>query len=71
MAITYLLECALIDQAEKENPALNELILALDDFLKNPTSTPPFEKLQNYAKSLNCSKELKDVIEESLKEIRE
>lgn len=64
----YILQSCLTERGESTNQRLDAIIESLDDYLHNTTSTPPRALLKLYAESPECSPELKDVIEEGLKE---
>ena len=64
----YILQCSLVDRGENPDPELDAIIEALDDYLHNKVSTPPFALLRHFAQTKACSPELKEVILEGLSE---
>lgn len=69
IVMTYFLQTCLSEKEDRPQPELDELIEALDDYLKDKSSTPPFTVLRKFAQSPECSEGLQAVIFEGLKEI--
>jgi hypothetical protein len=69
MVMGYILQSCLMSKEDKAQPELDSLIEALDDFLQNKTTTPPYILLNKYAASTNCPEELRHIILEGIKEI--
>ena len=69
LVMGYILQSCLTERGETPNLKLDAIIEAIDDYLQNNTSTPPRALLKHYADLPECSHELKDVIEEGLKEM--
>jgi hypothetical protein len=69
LVMGYILQSILSERGEDQNPLLDPVIEALDDYLQNKTFTPPRALLQHLLKSGSITPELRDVIEEGLKEI--
>jgi len=69
MVMNYILQTCLCEKEEKPQPELDQLIEALDDYLKGKSSTPPVTILTKFAQSSVCSEGLHAVITEGLKEI--
>lgn len=66
----YILQCALIDQDEKSNPELENLISVLDDYQKEITKDAPYDAIKKYSNSTHCSAELKQVISDFFQDIK-
>ena len=64
-----ILQSCLSDKTEEEQPQLEAVISALDDFLHNRSTTPPVALLNHFMHSEACSPELREVIQAGLKEI--
>ena len=69
LVMGYILQSILSERGEDPNSLLDPVIEALDDYLQNKTTTPPRALLQHLLKSGSITPELRDVIEEGLKEI--
>ncbi len=69
MVMSYILQSCLLEKGDEPQPELDTLIEALDDFAQEKTQTPPLALLKLYSKNEKCSEELKNIIEEGLKEI--
>lgn len=65
----YILQSCLHVRGEKPDAELDPVIESLDDYLQNKTSTAPTALLSVYAKSPNCSQELRDVILQGIKDL--
>lgn len=65
----YVLHSCLAEKGDQPSPELDSIIEAIDDYLHNKSATPPSALLKTYARSSKCSPELKEVIEEGLREI--
>lgn len=65
-----ILQSCLTDKSEERNqPELDAVIEALDDYLQNKTPTPPISLLKHFSQSEACSAELREVISAGLKEL--
>lgn len=69
MVMSYILQACLSEKTETPQPMLDSVIEALDDFLNGKSSTAPSTLLRAFTSSPDCSPELKNLIEEGLKEI--
>jgi hypothetical protein len=69
LVMNFLLQACLNQKQEKAEPELDELILAIDDYLKHPETPPPIILLKNFCHSKVCSHELRQHIEDGLKEL--
>lgn len=69
MVMSYILQACLSEKTETSQPMLDSVIEALDDFLSNKTQTAPLALLKTFTASSECSPELKNLIDEGLKEI--
>lgn len=66
----YILQACLSERGEEKESTMDTLIEALDDYLHNRSAIPPVALLKAYSESSLCSPELKDVIDEGLREIQ-
>jgi hypothetical protein len=71
MLMGLLLQSLLAERGEIENPEIDPIIEALDDYLQNKTINPPINLLTQYASSPTCGQEMKEIILEALKELNE
>lgn len=71
LVMGFILQSCLSEKKEMEEPKLDALIHALDDYLHNRSTTPPMSLLKIYSSSPECSEDLRNVIVEGLKEIEE
>ena len=69
IVMNFLMQAALSEKTETLQPELDQVIEALDDYLKNKTSVAPTALLKHFAASAECPKELSHAIMEGLKEI--
>ena len=69
MVMSYILQACLSEKSESSQPILDSVIEALDDFLNAKSQVPPTALLKTFTASPECSPELKNLIEEGLKEI--
>lgn len=69
LVMNFILQTCLSEKLETPQPALDQLIEALDDFLKNSVPNPPIALLKTFAQNPECSPELKEAILEGLKEL--
>lgn len=69
IVMNYILKTCLSEKEDKPQPALDQVIEALDDFLNEKNSTPPITILKNFKENPECSEGLGAVITEGLKEI--
>lgn len=69
LVMGYILQSCLTEKKDVDEPKLDALIHALDDYLHNRVSTPPLALLKIFSSSSECSQELRDVIVEGLKEL--
>lgn len=70
MVMNYILQTCLSEKEEGlAQPGLDRIIEALDDYLKNQTTSPPSTLLITFAKTSECSEGLQAVITEGLKEL--
>lgn len=67
----FILQSCLTEKKDGPEPQLDSLIEALDDYLHNRSSQPPFALLKVYMNSSQCSQELRDIIREGILEIEE
>ena len=66
----FILEACLVEKTDEPQPELDSLIVSIDDFL-NKQSDPPVSQLRLFMNSDKCTAELKEIIQEGLKEIEE
>ena len=71
MIISHLLQSCLAEKNDDPAPQLDAVIESIDDFLNQKSSLPPLKQLKSFSASSECSPELKEIIEESLKEIED
>lgn len=69
LVMGFILQSCLSEKKDQDEPQLDTLIEALDDYLHNKTSQPPVALLKVYMDSPDCSPELRDVIREGLNEV--
>jgi hypothetical protein len=69
LTMQLILEACLSEKKEILQPELDELIISLDDYLKDTTKAPPFLLLKNYQDSSHCSEDLKKVIKQGFEEM--
>ena len=69
LVLNFILQACLADKTDSSQPQLDEVIIALDDFLNKKTLHPPIVLLKTFALSSGCHPELKEIILEGLKEI--
>jgi hypothetical protein len=73
--VTYLmgliLEASLSERENSPSDQLDPLIEAIDDFLHNRSSTPPYELIRTCAGNTSFSEEYRSVLKESLLELDE
>lgn len=69
LVMGFILQSCLSEKNDLPQPALDQLIEALDDFIQHKTSTPPTALLKTFANSEDCSEELRNVILEGMKEL--
>jgi hypothetical protein len=69
LIMNFFLQSCLTEKKDIPETELDNLIEALDDYLKNDSIKPPIHMLKKYMLSPNCSTELRDIIDEGLKEI--
>jgi hypothetical protein len=69
LVMGFILQSCLSEKKDQTEPELDALIESLDDYLHNRTTHPPTALLKVHMNSPQCSPELKNVIEEGLKEI--
>lgn len=65
----FILEACLKDKKDEPQPELDSLILSIDDYINKQTEHPPLPQLKHYMNSPNCTVELREIIDEGLKEI--
>jgi hypothetical protein len=65
----FILQSCLASRGEAANAELDPVIESLDDYLHNKVATPPTALLSTYAKSSDCSPELRDVILQGLEDL--
>ncbi len=65
-----ILQSCLIERGDAPNPELDPIIEQIDDYLHNHSQYPPTALLKIYAQSKQCSKELKNIIESGLLELK-
>lgn len=71
LVMGFILQSCLTEKKETAEPQLDSLIEALDDYLQNKVSSPPYALLRLFMNSPECSKELQDIIREGILEIEE
>ncbi len=71
LTMNWLIQSCLMEKGDSQNPELDNIIILIDDYLNNKTDKPPIQELMDFEASPNCSKELKNIIIEALKEINE
>lgn len=71
LVMGFILQSCLTEKGDEEQPKLDSVIEALDDYLHNRSSQPPFALLRIYMDSPECSQELRDIIREGILEIEE
>ncbi len=71
LIMSYLLQSCLAQKNDEPSPQLDALIESLDDFLQGKSMSPPLGPLQSFLTSIECSPELKSIIEEGLKELED
>ena len=71
LVMNFLLQTCLSEKLETPQPKLDQLIEALDDYLKDTEITPPTPLLKTFMESSECSPELKSAILQGLKELEE
>ncbi len=69
LVANFILQACLTEKSEQPQPELDSLILTLDDFLKETNPTFPAPQLKEFAHSLSCPDELREIILEGLKEL--
>jgi hypothetical protein len=71
LVMGFILQSCLSEKKDGNEPELDALIEALDDYLHNRSSHPPIALLKLYMNSSMCSIELQEVIREGLNEIND
>lgn len=71
LVMGFILQSCLSEKKSEPEPELDAVIEALDDYLHNRSSQPPFALLKIYMQSPTCSTELRDVIREGILEVEE
>jgi hypothetical protein len=69
LVMSFILQSCLAHKTDAPDPKLDTLIESLDDFLQNKSSAPPLALLRTFAASQDCGPELKEIIDEGLKEL--
>lgn len=69
LVMSFILQSCLSEKLEVSQPELDHVIEALDDFLKGKTSHPPTALLKTFVLTPGCSPDLKEIIQEGLKEL--
>jgi hypothetical protein len=69
LVMNFIFQSCLAEKKDFAQPELDQLIEALDDFLKDKTTSPPIPLLKTYAQSKICSANLKQDILDALAEI--
>lgn len=70
LVMSFLLQASLSEKIEgQEQPEMDQVIEALDDYLNKKTKNPPLEKLKKFALSPECPADLSHAINEAMKEI--
>lgn len=67
----FILEASLSERGDEAHATLDPLIEAIDDFLHNRISTPPFGLMKICAKDASFSEEYRNVLQEALNELSE
>lgn len=71
LVMGFILQSCLTEKNDQPQPQLDAIIEALDDYLHNKASNPPYALLKVYMTSPECSQELRDIIREGILEIEE
>lgn len=71
LVMGFILQSCLTEKKEAPEPQLDALIEALDDYLHNRSSNPPFSLLKIFMQSPECSAELSAIIREGLLEVED
>ena len=69
LVMNFIFQSCLAEKKDFAQPELDQLIEALDDFLKDKTTSPPISLLKSYAQSTICPKNLRQEILDALAEI--
>ena len=69
LVMSFILQSCLAEKLDTAQPELDHVIEALDDFLKEKTAHPPVTLLKNFVLNPTCPPDLKEVIQEGLKEL--
>jgi hypothetical protein len=69
LIMDHILQSCMIERGDQANRKIDAVIEALDTFLQHQSSAPPTTLLVQFANSADCSAELKDIIEEGIREI--
>ena len=69
LVMSFILQTCLAEKTDSPQPELDELIIALDDYVNNKTPHAPLSQLKTFSHSPHCPLELKEIIVEGLKEL--
>jgi hypothetical protein len=69
LVMNFLLEACLSEKNEKDQPKLDKIIEALDDYVTQKSSHAPLALLKIFASDVECPPELSHAITQGLKEI--
>lgn len=69
ITMQFILEACLAEKKDFPQKHLDDLIISIDDYLKDTTRIPPFSLLKSYEQSSDCSLELKKIIQIGLLEM--
>lgn len=65
----FILQACLVEKKDMPQPELDSLIESIDDYLKNKNEHPPLPLLKLFMNSEECTVELREIIDQGLKEI--
>jgi hypothetical protein len=71
LVMGFILQSCLTEKKEVEQPELDAVIEAIDEYLHGRSAHPPKALLKIFMASPQCSKELSDIIREGLLEIED
>ena len=69
LVMNFILQSCLAEKTDSPQPELDELIIALDDYVNKKTPHAPLAQLKTFSHSQYCPLELKEIIIEGLKEL--
>jgi hypothetical protein len=71
LVMGFILQSCLTEKKDLPQPQLDALIESIDDYLHNKAAHPPLALLRHFSESVDCSKELKEIIKEGIIEIED